>query len=77
MSSQRVGSSDNASSETASITSELGGYQVRKAAELDLLRKRFDERLASLKDDDAADRLRSVMDRPVILEGHVIAGTGR
>ncbi|QDH68957.1 type II toxin-antitoxin system prevent-host-death family antitoxin [Lysobacter alkalisoli] len=45
-------------------------------AVLETLRQRFDERLASLQADDAAGRLRSVMDAPARLGGKVKAGAG-
>ena len=41
---------------------------------LDILRHRFDERLASLQAADAGDRLRSVMRSPTKLRGKVRAG---
>lgn len=41
---------------------------------LQLLRQRFDERLASLRAPDAADRLRDVLAQPVQLTGQVRAG---
>ena len=41
---------------------------------LETLRARFDERLAALREDDAADRLRAVMDTPARLRGKVRAG---
>lgn len=44
------------------------------SAVLDTLRARFDDRLAALRDDDAADRLRAVMDTPAKLRGKVRAG---
>ncbi|GAA5235667.1 type II toxin-antitoxin system prevent-host-death family antitoxin [Verticiella sediminum] len=46
------------------------------ASGLDALRSRFDERLAVLRQDDAAERLRSIFDEPVALEGAVKAGSG-
>ena len=45
-------------------------------AQLDVLRQRFDERLAALEAPDAAARLRRAMDAPVRLRGRVKAGTG-
>ena len=41
---------------------------------LETLRARFDARLATLQDDDAGDRLRTVMDGPAKLRGKVKAG---
>lgn len=43
---------------------------------LDTLRRRFDERLASLNTPTANRRLRGVMDKPAKLRGKVKAGTG-
>jgi len=45
-------------------------------AGLESLRRRFDERLASLNRPDAGDRLRAISKRPTTLQGHVKAGTG-
>ncbi len=45
-------------------------------AQLDVLRQRFDERLASLEAPAAAHRLRRAMDAPVRLRGRVKAGSG-
>lgn len=41
---------------------------------LDMLRRRFDERLVSLRADDAGDRLRALMDGPARLGGAPKAG---
>jgi prevent-host-death family protein len=46
------------------------------AATLDALRRRFDERLASLQADDAGARLRKVIHEPARLRNKVKAGTG-
>lgn len=43
---------------------------------LDQLRKRFDQRLASLQADDAGERLRALMREPTRLEGKARAGSG-
>lgn len=48
----------------------------RAAIELDALRKRFDERLAVLRDSDAGERLRALARKPARLGGKVKAGTG-
>ena len=48
----------------------------RAAGELDVLRRRFDERLAALRAPDAGDRLRAVARRPARLGGKVKAGSG-
>ena len=55
---------------------ELRERQKGKAADLEALRRRFDERLASLAAPDAGDRLRSSMAAPATLGGSVKAGTG-
>lgn len=59
-----------------SIMGQLRKHQNSKAAELDALRKRFGERLASLRSGDAGDRLRAAMARPAALGGSVKAGNG-
>lgn len=43
---------------------------------LDELRRRFDERLSSLRAPDAGQRLRNAMKSPVRLKGQVKAGSG-
>lgn len=58
------------------ITDALREAATRADPALDVLRQRFDERLASLQADDAADRLRGLMRRPTQLHGKVKAGTG-
>ncbi len=50
------------------------GAQAQQDAALDALRRRFDERLASVAQDDAADRLRGALGAPVALGGAVKAG---
>lgn len=45
--------------------------ETRKDVDLDSLRRRFDERLAVLKTDDAGDRLRAVIRKPAKLGGKV------
>ena len=52
--------------------------QVETEADVVLrtLRRRFDERLASLQAPDAGDRLRSLMSSPARLEGKLKAGSG-
>ena len=52
------------------------GAQMQQDAALVALRRRFDERLAALAQDDAADRLRGVLGAPVALDGQVRAGEG-
>ena len=51
-----------------------GEQQIQ--AQLDVLRQRFDKRLAALDAADAGARLRLAMDAPVRLRGRVKAGTG-
>jgi prevent-host-death family protein len=48
--------------------------EARVEADLETLRRRFDERLAALRAPAAGERLRSVMRRPVRLRGRVKAG---
>lgn len=48
--------------------------ETRKQADLDALRRRFDERLAVLRSDDAGDRLRAVLREPAKLRGKVRSG---
>jgi hypothetical protein len=50
--------------------------EARLEAELDVLRRRFDDRLAALRDSAAGGRMRAVMRRPARLRGRVKAGTG-
>jgi PHD/YefM family antitoxin component YafN of YafNO toxin-antitoxin module len=50
--------------------------EARADADLATLRRRFDERLAALREPKAGDRLRSVMREPAQLRGRVKAGTG-
>ncbi len=52
------------------------GAQAQQDAALDTLRRRFDERLATLAQNDAADRLRAVLGAPAALGGQVKAGEG-
>ena len=50
------------------------GAQAQQDAALDTLRRRFDQRLAALAEDDAAERLRTVLGAPATLQGQVKAG---
>lgn len=50
------------------------GAQLQQDSALDTLRRRFDERLRTLAQDDAAERLRAVLGAPVALGGQVKAG---
>ena len=52
------------------------GAQMQQDAALVALRRRFDERLAALAQDDAAARLRGVLGAPVALDGQIRAGEG-
>lgn len=56
------------------IMRALNDAGVQHESALDMLRHRFDERLASLQADDASDRLRSLMRHPTTLDGKVKAG---
>ena len=50
--------------------------EAQEEAALDALRRRFDERLAVLRTDDASDRLRAAIRKPAKLGGKVTSGTG-
>lgn len=50
--------------------------ESKTAAGLDVLRHRFDERLAVLREPGAGDRLRAIGKSPTRLRGKVKAGTG-
>ncbi|MGN6092688.1 MAG: type II toxin-antitoxin system prevent-host-death family antitoxin [Luteibacter jiangsuensis] len=56
------------------ILRALDDAGARQASALDTLRRRFDERLASLQADDASERLRALMQGPTTLDGKVKAG---
>ncbi|NID06000.1 type II toxin-antitoxin system prevent-host-death family antitoxin [Luteibacter jiangsuensis] len=56
------------------ILRALDDAGARQASALDTLRRRFDERLASLQADDANERLRALMQGPTTLAGKVKAG---
>ena len=58
----------------AALVGAVREARRKDAAALDLLRARFDERLAALQSGDAGDRLRAVMDAPAKLRGKVRAG---
>lgn len=60
--------------EYAGIRLALQAVAEATEPSLDGLRRRFDERLAVLQAADAGDRLRSLMDTPVRLDGEVKAG---
>jgi prevent-host-death family protein len=50
---------------------------ARHESALEMLRQRFDQRLAALQADDAGERLRSLMRGPVRLGGKLKAGRAR
>ncbi len=50
--------------------------EAQEQAGLDALRRRFDERLAVLRTDEAAERLRTTIRKPAKLGGKVRSGTG-
>ena len=52
----------------------LRGAASRDEDALDALRRKFDERMASLKAPGAGDKLNSIFDKPLELDGRVIAG---
>lgn len=62
--------------EYAALVQAAQAASVDPVDPLQALRRRFDERLAALAEDDAGDRLRALMDKPVRLEGKVRAGPG-
>jgi PHD/YefM family antitoxin component YafN of YafNO toxin-antitoxin module len=61
--------------EYADLLERANQTQTRIEADLALLRRRFDERLAVLRKPDAGARLRSVMRGPARLRGKVKAGS--
>lgn len=58
------------------LQSALRRAQSHGQSVLDSLRSRFDERLAVLQADDAAERMRKLIGKPARLGGKVKAGTG-
>lgn len=60
--------------EYVDILRALHDVDARNESALETLRHRFDERLASLQDADAGQRLRSVMRKPAKLAGKVKVG---
>jgi PHD/YefM family antitoxin component YafN of YafNO toxin-antitoxin module len=60
--------------EYGAIMQALRDAGSKSEAALDMLRRRFDERLASLQAADAGERLRSLMRGPAKLGGKVKAG---
>lgn len=61
--------------EYARIMAIVDRTEGETKAALEILRRRFDDRLASLQAADAGDRLRSVMDSPARVDGQLKAGT--
>ncbi len=62
--------------EYAAILHALQEAATQANPALEMLRQRFDERLASLQHADAGDRLRAVMRMPTVLGGKVKVGKG-
>lgn len=62
--------------EYRSIRRMLRDVDSRDEVTLEALRRRFDERLASLQAPDASERVRALMREPARLGGEVKAGTG-
>lgn len=60
--------------EYGAIMRALNDAGAQHESALDMLRHRFDERLASLQAEDASDRLRALMREPTTLGGKVKAG---
>lgn len=58
----------------AAILCALEAATAPQRSALEELQAEFDRALAALRVDDAGDRLRAVMDRPVALRGKVKAG---
>lgn len=54
----------------------LRAAAARDEAVLNALRHRFDERLASLREPGAGEKLRDILRQPLKLHGKVIAGEG-
>ncbi len=61
--------------EYARLMSLVARTESDAGAALEALRKRFDERLASLQEPDAGDKLRSIMNSPARLDGKLGAGS--
>lgn len=60
----------------ARLLAVVAANAAKTEAGLESLRRRFDERLASLQRPDAGDRLRAIGKSPTKLRGKVKAGTG-
>lgn len=63
-------------SEYRAMVEAVRAAQAQVPATLENLRKRFDKRLAVLKEQDADDRLRALIGQAPRLEGKVKAGSG-
>ncbi|THF63432.1 type II toxin-antitoxin system prevent-host-death family antitoxin [Pseudothauera rhizosphaerae] len=62
--------------EYTAMVQALTEAQTASASALETLRRRFDQRLAALRADDAGERLRALIRQPATLGGKVKAGTG-
>lgn len=62
--------------EYTAIMNLLRETAARDEAALETLRRRFDERLACLKEPGAGGKLAEILRHPLKLEGRVIAGEG-
>lgn len=60
----------------AAILELLREAASRDEAALDALRRRYDERLASLREPETREKLRGLLRNPLDIEGKVIAGEG-
>lgn len=58
------------------LVARVSETESKTSASLEVLRHRFDERLAALKQPDAGDRLRAISRSPAKLRGKVKAGSG-
>ncbi len=58
------------------ILQALQAAAAKDGDALERLRQRFDQRLVSLRADDAGDRLRALVGAPAHLDGKARAGTG-
>ncbi|MBM3271176.1 MAG: type II toxin-antitoxin system Phd/YefM family antitoxin [Candidatus Sericytochromatia bacterium] len=61
--------------EYSRVVEILNQAQAKADADLEALRKRFDERLAALKSPDSSDRLRAAVRSDVRLKGQVKSGS--
>lgn len=56
------------------LANALRAAEAQQEQKLAALRRRFDQRLASLESDDAGERLREVLREPATLDGAIKAG---